>query len=349
MAEEAHLILIRFICSIVSMLFCFVIIILYSCLFIYNSKSNKQINNFNSSKEKDVLSSQLTLPAKKVKQNTKQGKVIHFIFLLTLSNFLFGLINIWIYVSYPNEFLAKNKKSLQCSLLAFLFCFFDLSSLCWITSLAKLFFSSTIHTEYSPYKEKRLVICYSFYSIMFPFLIACIPLINVSYSFVGTHCALDYGNCEMVTKIIMICVNLVFIGYNLIDQTNKMYKISRFYKEKKFITKGNSDDKASSIKWYIIIFKIFPIYLILSRGIIGLNNLLLIKTNFIGEMGFKVFNYLSSILSCLNGTFTVILCLYFFKSVLCCGNTSENKNAEIKSTSEDGDDMNDMNDINFQI
>jgi hypothetical protein len=346
MGEETTLILIRFICSIVSMLFCSVIIILYLCLFIYNSKSNNQINRFNSSKEKNVLSSQLTLPAKKVKQNTKQGKVIHFIFLLTLSNFLFGLTNIWIYVSYRNNFLDKTNKSLQCSLLAFLSCFFDLSSLCWITSLAKLFFSSTIHTEYSPYKEKRLVICYSFYSIMFPFLIACIPLINVSYSFVGTHCALDYGNCDIITRRIMIGVNLVFIGYNLIDQTVKMYKISKFYKEKKFITKINSDDKASSIKWYIIIFTIFPIYLILSRGIIGFNNLLLIKTELIGDLGFKVFNYLGSILSCLNGTFTVILCLYFFKSVLCCGNTSENNNAEMKSTSEDGDDT---NDINFQI
>lgn len=349
MGGDGNVILIRFICSIVSMLFCSVIIILYSCLFIYNSKSNKQINKFNSSREKDVLSSQLTLPAKKVKQNTKQGQVIHFIFLLTLSNFLFGLINIWIYFLYTNNFFDDNKKSLQCSLLAFFFCFFDLSSLCWITSLAKLFFSSTIHTEYSPYKEKRLVICYSFYSIMFPFLIACIPLINVSYSFVGTHCALDYGNCDMITKIIMIGVNLLFIGYNLIDQTLKMYRISRFYKEKKVITKVNSDDKASSIKWYIIIFKIFPIYLILSRIIIGFKNLLLIKTQLIGNIGFKVFNYLGSILSCLNGTFTVILCLYFFKSVLCCGNTSKNNNAEIKSTSEDGDDMNDMNDMNFQI
>ena len=346
MGEEKNLMVTRFICSIISVLFCFVLIILYLGHIIYNSKSNKQITKLNNNQPKDVLSSQLSLPVTKAKQNNKQGIGNHYIFLLTLSNFLFGLTNIWTYLSYKNNLQDPSKKTLQCSLLAFLFYFLDLSSLCWITSLAKLFFSATVHTEYSPYKEKRLFICDSFYSIMFPFLIACIPLINVSYSFVGTHCAFNYGNCDMVTKIIMICVNIGFIGYNLIYQTNKMYKISRFYKEKMFITKGNFNTKFGSIKWYIVIFRIFPIYLILSRGIIGLNRLLYFKTELIGKMGFKVFNYSDSILSCLNGSLTGILCLYFFKSVVCCGNTSEVANNESKSISEDGEDL---NDIDFHI
>ena len=283
------------------------------------------------------------MPVVKAKQNSKQGLGNHFIFLLTLSNCLFGLSNIWIYISSKKQLLVTDTTSLQCSLLAFLFYFFDLSSLCWITSLSKLFFSSTIHTEYSPYKEKRLFLFSTFYSVMIPFLIACIPLVTVSYSFVGTHCALDYGKRDWI-KICMIVIHVAFVGYNLVYQVTKMYKISKFYKEKMFLTKGNYSAKFGSVKWYILIFKIFPIYLILTKGIVGLNKLLYINTDLLGQIGFTIFNYVGSILSCLDGTFTVILCLYFFKSVLCCGNYSQIISTDGKTITEDcGDDVNDVN------
>ena len=103
MGEEKNLMVTRFICSIISVLFCFVLIILYLGHIIYNSKSNKQITKLNNNQPKDVLSSQLSLPVTKAKQNNKQGIGNHYIFLLTLSNFLFGLTNIWTYLSYKNN------------------------------------------------------------------------------------------------------------------------------------------------------------------------------------------------------------------------------------------------------
>ena len=312
---QEQIIFLRMIFSIISLVTCFIIILLYILLFIQvkfskNSNKNEQ-ENINSISSEGLNSN----------KSNKIGLGSHYMFFLVISNFFGALVegSLYIYlnkddIKYPEtDYFKKFSDTSYCKGYAFFHNFFELSGICWTTMITKLFYYSTqIVISGSQKQQMAKAFTYSFLSSL---IISILPVIFGGYGFAYTHCSFvkkDFDNSNTHTLSIIFGVILtIFIILNALFYIYALFKSYSFYKKKIKQLKEQNEGEYSSLKVYVYLFFIFPIVLMITR----IMKLIQFFVDFLDKEEWIyiviILTYINSILYCLTGTFDSAFCFFF--------------------------------------
>ena len=323
------IILLRMVFSIISLIACLIIILLYFLL-LYQVKCSKNPNK----KDQDNRNT-MTETIGSTKTN-KIGLGSHYMFWLVLSNFFSSLVEgsfyLKLYSSDKKEtknkdYYIKFSKSHYCEGYAFFHNFFELCGICWTTMITKLFYQSTkIERTVSQKKQMTKSFTYSFLS---SFIISILPIaFRGGYGFAYTHCSfvkeefLEEKKKEYYYTLAFIfgTILTVFIGVNFLFNIYALFKSYSYYKKKIKQLKDQNESEYSSLKIYVYLFFIFPIILSITRFLklcqFGVD---ILKEESLNDIEL-ILIYINSILYCLTGTFDSGFCIFFFRGVYrtCC-------------------------------
>lgn len=300
-------ILCRTICSAISIVFCLFIIVIYGKLWCQIKEGKKMSEK----QSKEIENS--------VQEKKEIGLGSHFMFFLILSNFCGNVSYLVFYGIYKSDSSSIKKR---CTVLGFIHNFFDGLAITWTTMLTRLFLLTTQKDELNQKnqeKELRFGLIYSFAST----IIFTVPsLIAGYYGFANTHCSFDYQlwNDENITKrVLFIILNGSFNCFAIVNCVYNIYcliKVTIFYGKKLEELKKNRIDEYKIMRVFVFVFKIFPIVLVLSRGLKGITRLL--ESFFNNNDAKKAFEYVSGSVFCLNGFFNSLLCVYFYREAFTC-------------------------------
>ena len=317
----------RLICSIISIVSCLIIIILYILSIIqmtFQKKKNDDLKNESSSSVEN-----------------KSGLGNHYMFLLVLSNLLSSLIEgsfyIVLFIFDKNEKKDSNyynnfSSSSYCQWYSFLHNFFELNGVCWTTFIVRLFYYSSKLVQLGSHKKQ--MIQSSIISLSCSLIISVLPFIFGCYGFAYTHCSFNkIDNVKKpIIRLIFGTILTIFIIGNCFWNVVNLMKSHDFYKNKILQLKDQNENESKTLKVYVILFKLFPFFLIFSRGI-------KLVQYFVEKMDDHVLiiivTYINSILYCLTGFFDSLFCFFFFKGVYksCC--KSEDDNSMVKDNIND--------------
>ena len=317
----AKIIKARLICSIISLISCIFIIILYFILLI-NVKFQKKgtIKNYILSEFTD--SQDLSTTEIKGEKKVSLGK--HYMFFLILSKCLWCIISIYQCIKYPFGFLYLfDKYVTNCVILGFFNNYLELISICWTTFIIQIFMNSTKYMDGQLINEKKELTKGICFCIFLPLLFTLFPLYSNSYGPAKTHCSFDYLDLRDMTKVwwfIYIIITSVLVGYNIYA----FIKIIFFHCKKLQKMDNLNKDDYNSIRTFMIIFSLFPFILIINTTLKSFNRY---KDLFgIGDMS----SFLS-IFYCLSGFFMCIPCLFFYRGIFkICKNENENESRNIQ-------------------
>lgn len=322
--DYSNNILCRTICSVISIVFCFFIMIIYGKLWCQIKGENKKSDKHTKEFETFSASSENSIQEKK-----EIGLGSHFMFFLILSNFCGNVSYLIFYGIYIND---SNQIRVRCSILGFIHNFFDGLAISWTTMLTRLFLLSTQRAEINQKnqkKELRFGLIYSFAST----IIFTVPsLIAGYYGFANTHCSFDYElwvSENTLTQVLFIILNGSFNCFAIINCVYNIYcliKVTIFYGKKLEELRKTRIDEYKIMRVFVFVFKIFPIVLVLSRGLKGITRLL---EFFFNSTNAKIaFEYVSGSIYCLNGFFNSLLCVYFYRGAFTCCPSKDNISKE---------------------
>ena len=249
-------------------------------------------------------------------------------FLLILSNFVGGLVELTLFLNY--ESLDDEK----CVVFGVTHNFFELCGICWTTMLTFLFYCSTKISHEIFYKEGK----YLFIGFLYSFIISAFfgfgPLLNDYYGNKELLCFFRYSKDEDGKNDIYILLwnigNATVIGINCILNCFWLCKTFSYYSKKSSVLKNQNEKEYKRLLWYIWIFRIFPFVLILT----GLTK---VSSRLIGifldpgtdpdDTIIKYLGYFNASIHNLNGFFNSLACFYFFRGVFwCCIDEEEEEN-----------------------
>ena len=272
----------------ISMFFCILLMIAYLILIFQVKCKFCQKKDKNSRKDDEQTISDNSefnsTESTKNKDNTNIGLGSHFMFILTLSNFLGALFESLFYFLYKDintdciDESATDEECIQtfikindnhyCKLIGLSHNFFDLYSVCWTSMLTLLFYHSTTFTNEMAKSIKKYIIIGFIYSTGLSLILSLIPfLTGDNYGFSRFYCSYRYRNDidsngvgyeRTETKgwrfslVAALVLNLIFNLFCLI-------KTHKFYSEK--LKKLKNQDK-KEYKSYIIFVWVFRIFLL---------------------------------------------------------------------------------------
>ena len=323
------IILLRMIFSIISLIACFIIILLYFLL-LYQVKCSKNPN-----KKDQETRNTMTETIGSTKAN-KIGLGSHYMFFLVLSNFFSSLVEGHFYLKLysidkskdkDDEYFNSFSNSYYCIGYAFFHNFFELCGICWTTMITRLFYHSTQIVRTVSQKNQM---AYSFlYSILSSLFISILPIIfRGGYGFAYTHCSfvkeefLKDGkkNKDYTLAFVFGTILTIFIVINFLFNIYALFKSYSYYKKKIKQLKDQNESEYSSLKIYVYLFFIFPVILLVTRFL----KLLQFGADFLKMKELNDFEliltYINSILYCLTGSFDSGFCFFFFRGVYrtCC-------------------------------
>lgn len=324
------IIFLRMITSIISLATCFIIIVLY-LLLLYQVKFSNNPNKAES-ENNNTINNETTINSNKT---NKIGLGSHYMFFLVLSNFLSALTEgsfyIKLYIIDQNSEKSKDyfegfSQSNYCNIYAFFHNLFELSGICWTTMITKLFYNST-KIEITGTQKQQMTKAI-LYSLLFPLIICIFPFFFGGYGFAYTHCSfgkkeyLDDTNYTL--SVIFGIILTIFISCNALFTIYALCKSYSFYKKKIKQLRDQNESEYSSLKIYVKLFFIFPIIIMVTRGM----KLIQFFFDYIHKEDIKLidiaFNYINSIFYCLTGTFDSAFCIFFFRGVYknCCNSVN---------------------------
>ena len=349
--KTQNVVLTRLICSIISLVACLIIIVLYLFLWFKNNSISKakQISNAEVNLNNSVNSSfQRSGSFSSGETNTKQKSIgfglgSHAMFFLVFSNLLWCINSITSCALYPNGFLHILDNYLTlCPIHGFLHNYLDLCSIGWTTVISKLFLQSTKTAFYTQGDGRKQFIFGLIFSFGLPMLITLAPFYSSSYGPSGAYCSFNRLEFDEMTEIWSWVVQVYPVGC-ILYCTFAIVKVTNYYRGKLKLIKQSNREEYSVLQWYVFVFSLFPIFLSLSRLVklinYGLEHVLKGEHN--------AMNHIYGVIYCLNGLFNSLLCLFFFRKGLdCCkkterpGRNSINKYSELinkndKSLNED--------------
>lgn len=341
--QTENLVKTRLICSVISLASCLTIIIIYAMLLIqskcYQIKRKKRISTGNNSSNNQSFQSSTSSSSEKKPKDLKKfnsqkgfGLGSHSMFFLVFSNLLWCINTIVTSAYYPKGFLfILDNYTTFCALFGFFHNYFDLCSIGWTVVISFLFLSSTKSKAYTQREEKKTFRLGMIISFAVPLFITLCPFYSASYGPSGAYCSFDKVNLTTMTQAWSIIVQ-IYPAVGIFYCCYAIIRVACFYSGKLKLVKEHNKQEYSVLKWYVIIFILFPVFLSLSRLVKLINWTV---EFFSKEKDNIVILYLYSITYCLNGFFNSFLCLFFFRRVLkcgCCGN--ENKTGRTESQSE---------------
>ena len=331
--------------AIITISFCFFLLIIYfiSCLQIKCSFLAKKEPI---SVRKTFLDKTSVHSSKIKNQKKKIGLGSHYIFFLIFSNFLSEIVELTAILYYKNRTVDPENEDddFSCQLFGFAHNFFDLSSVCWTSMLALLFYNSTKLKSQMFFKDKKYLIIGILYNIISCGIFCVIPYFRECFGFARTYCTF-YQPIETDETRIKIKVMLWKYAFVIFILINTIYNIFCFHKTTKFYSTKLSLLKKQNRKEYILVlifvrvFQLFSITLIVSRLIkfICIVMLDFSDTDVKNFDNFQIFMIFSNaIIFNLNGTFNSIGSIFFFRGVFwCCISTdSDVRNVEKKEQDE---------------
>ena len=320
------IILCRTICSLISIGCCIFIIVIY-CILWFRVKCKNREKSETEGKKIDSLS----LSSASQNGNQQIGLGSHFMVFLILSNFFSCISYIVFYIVYnekdANYFTDSGKQ--LCSILGLIHNFLDGLSITWTTMITRLFLLSTEINEMTKQRESKefiLGILYSFISsILFTFPI----FFEDGFGFANTHCSFDYSgmsNKDEVTKNLLYILIGLFNAFAIINCVYNIYcliLVTRYYSNKLKSIDNIKKREYHVMKVFVFLFKVFPVVLVISRGLKGANRLIELIGNTSDTIKY-IFEFSNGSFFCLNGCINSLLCVYFFRGVFnCCTRKEE--------------------------
>ena len=315
----------RLYCSMISFIFCLIIIIIFIFKLIKTCVYNKNKNNPSNVSLIEDYDRETTEGINRytsflIEENRNQNLYTNFyensiigsneMFFLIISNFLSSINTIYSSIKYPLGFnYYFDKYSTYCIYLGFFENLFEVSSICWTSVISNLFLTSLNIRLSSSNGNAKLFKEISF-SIILPLFLTLFPFYTHSYGPAQTHCSFDYVNYDKTTQFL----NIAFIIFNL---GNIIFNIYAFYKvinfslyTLKIILVSNPYEYNELIK-YIKLYCLFPINLVISKFLEGLCRILL----YYKKKNIYIF-YINSIIICLNGFLNSIPSFFLFTGIL---------------------------------
>ena len=326
---QKQIIIARMICSIISLVFCFIMIIIYIALCFQVRRNKKRSSQSIVPSERSECDNDFNATAPR-----KIGIGSHFMFFLILSNFCGGILPIIFYAIYYNNSVKQDK---GCTALGFLHNIFDLYAVCWTSNIVKLFKASTQVTEFLPGEEKKRFLFGLLYSTICSFLFTVIPFAGEDpYGDAETHCSFNYSQDNYPYNYIWNIIFTVVVFANLCYNVYGLFVVQRYYSKKLKLLK-NSSPEYSVIKIYVSVFRIFPIVLVISRVLKGLSRTIEMILNIASKeseqaknnLAVTIFSFAGSIFFCLNGFFNSLICFYFFRGVFTRDTPNQGTESEI--------------------
>ena len=298
------LVLTRMICSVISIPFCIVIIVLY-CVLCCQVMFNKRKSTLELTSEDTQITPNAT---------TKVSLGNHFMFLLILFNLISSIIPIIFFFTFYKQNSAAGHETL-CKVLGFFHNFFDGCACCVTSFIVFLFYISTKITEFKPGQERKYMIFGILYFILATTFFTTLPFVSTEppYGWAYTHCSFNYKEYDKTNNEQVSIwkywnyVYSAFVFINCVINSLFLVIVSRYYYKK--LKKMDSDShEYKMIRRFVFIFSVFPFVLVLSRiakGLARMNDI-------------YIFHYAGTYLYCLNGLFNSLICFYFFRGVFKC-------------------------------
>ena len=328
--------------SSISISFCLLLIIIYfiSCLQIKCSIfAKKEIETLD---KRGSFLDKTSIHSSKNKNKTKKiGLGSHYIFFLILSNLLSGVVEI---ISIIFEEITDNDPHGKvCQLIGFAHNFFDLSSVCWTSMLALLFYNSTKVTSQMFFKDKKYLIIGIAYTLISCIIFCVIPLSTECFGMAKTYCTfyqpIEQNNDDYIKEMIKVCIfKYIFVFFSFI---NTIYNIFCFHRTTRFYSTKLSLLKKQNLKEYVLVlifvrvFQLFSITLIVSR-LIKFSCMVIL--DIVGETMnnfIKTMIFLNAVIFDLNGTFNSIASIFFFRGVFWCCISTESDVRNVENNEED--------------
>ena len=317
--------------SIISFIFCSIVIIIFIFTLIKNCIHNKQlqdssnvsfikefdrtsfnekINDLNTFISEENYHSNNIILNKNSNFNENSILGNNQIFLLIISNLLSSINTIYTSIKYPLGFhFYFDKYSTYCIYLGFFDTLFEVSSICWTSVISNIFLTS-LNIRLSSSDDKVKLFKGISYSIILPLLLTLFPFYSNSYGPAQTHCSFDYVNYDLKTQFFQI-IFIIFILGNVIYNIYVFSKVISFSKKTlKIISIPNPSVYNELIK-HIKLYCLFPINLVISKLLQGISRILL---NF-GYTKIYII-YINSIIICLNGFFNSIPSFFVLTGIL---------------------------------
>ena len=357
-------------------MFCCLLLMLAYFVLIFQIKFNLCKKKVRKRKESSNEEYNLNENEDSYENNEKKiGLGSHFMFILSVSNFLGALFESLFYFHYKNlndncikesstieqcnEVFIKINDSQICKLIGLSHNFFDLYSVCWTAMLTLLFYLSTNKSGEMTFDTKKYLIIGFIYSTLLSFILMIIPFISGdNFGFSRFYCSYRYyhyvdinGNTgeRNETKgwryslFVVLFLNLIFDLFCLI-------KTHRFYSDKLNTLKQQDKFEYKSLIIFVWVFRIFPIVIFLSRlyktFATPLLNLVDKKEKEYNKTPVYIVEFINNFFFSCNGIFLSIASLVFFRGIfVCCssGNSNERTQSfhiDMRCLKDDDDDEN---------
>lgn len=315
-----------FICSSISIITSFIIILFYCILFLQHKLKRSSYNSFQQSVLSKSTTSSLNHSFKSQSKTSRNfGLGSHAMFFLNFTSCLWAVLCLCESIYHPQGFIYQlDKYTTLCPLFGFLHNYFDLCIIGWSTTIIRLFLSSIKTTVLTPKEERKELIFGLIFGFCVPLSGTLLPFYSSSYGPTKFYCGFDSlvtkgKEVNMIWSIVMMLFTLCCIIYTFVATT----KIVLFYKSKMVIVQKHNPKEFGVLKWYVFIFVCFPISLFITRAI-KLVHLIYVWL----DKDDNVAKWVDYVYACsfgLNGFINAMLCVFFFRKVCACG---RNKNEE---------------------
>jgi len=244
------------------------------------------------------------------KNKKRVGLGSNYMFLLILSNFIGGIFELILFISYDNG----NLKGDLCILLGISHSFFELCGICWTTMLTYLFYCSTSVSDEIFFKETKYLIIGFLYSILTSLIFGVGPAFSSYYGEEKYLCFFRYGN-DMI--LFWNISHAIIIGLNLIFNCFFLFRTFVFYSKRAHILKKQNEKEYKQLLIYIWVFRIFPFVLIITSLIKGSSRVI---AYFLSNKSLllKILGFSNVMIHNLNGFLNSLACFYFFRGVFWC-------------------------------
>ena len=251
------------------------------------------------------------------KNKKRVGLGSNYMFLLILSNFIGGIFELILFISYDNG----NLKGDLCILLGISHSFFELCGICWTTMLTYLFYCSTSVSDEIFFKETKYLIIGFLYSILTSLIFGVGPAFSSYYGEEKYLCFFRYGN-DMI--LFWNISHAIIIGLNLIFNCFFLFRTFVFYSKRAHILKKQNEKEYKQLLIYIWVFRIFPFVLIITSLIKGSSRVI---AYFLSNKSLllKILGFSNVMIHNLNGFLNSLACFYFFRGVFWCCSSKDTK------------------------
>jgi hypothetical protein len=258
-------------------------------------------------------------------KDLKMGYGNDLIFCLSISEFICSVVSF-----FKSNSIYTSQTDTLCIVQGFLSNLFEISSICWTTTIS---ISILLATRYSEIGKIPKFYCYFFlYSYLIPLILSVGPLLTNSYGPAGAWCWMDLRDNSDTVGLLWAIIIYVFHWLNIIFNFIAIVKAIQYFNIRAFEVREQNEKEANFLRNYCIVLKFFPIILIICWLPATTNRLY----NFITDDENVILYSFHAFFSSFQGFLNSLVYSFYYRNLfrICC-KTKEN-NDEKKMAEEEG-------------